>query len=346
MYRRSRSSSRYEPYFAPYVSVAERREKAEAAMVKRRKKGLPVDPVVVTAKGRSAIAGTFWGKAWCDGLESQADLANRLPRGRTYARNGSVVHLEVAAGVVEAIVSGSALYTVSVKVKPLDPTRWKRIRAACGDQVGSALELLQGKLAAGVMAVLTHPADGMIPRRGELTMRCSCPDGATMCKHVAAVLYGVGARLDTRPELLFTLRGVALEDLVSEAGRAVAKTRKADNALEASDDALSALFGIDLDDGSAAPAPAAKTTRAPTARAKRVEAAATKRTVAPATTTAPAKTAAPAKTTVIGALSVGDEVTLESLRRRGYPVGQIKKWQADGTLVRFDYGWYRLTRAM
>jgi uncharacterized Zn finger protein len=362
MYGRRKSKSRYESFWAPYVTVGERRAQAEVAMEKRRKKGLPVDPVVVTAKGRSAIAGTFWGKAWCDGLESQADLFNRLERGRTYARNGSVVHLAVQSGLVEAIVSGSSLYEVSVKVKPLDESRWRRIRAACGDQVESSLALLQGKLAPAVMSVLTHPDDGMVPRRGELTMRCSCPDGVSMCKHVAAVLYGVGARLDTRPELLFTLRGVALQELVSAAGKAVAAPRKVDNALVASADDLGALFGIDLDDG-AAPAPPPPTApRATKPRAKRIETAAAKLPPAPAKkapapamkAAAPAKKAAapamkapaPAPTGVIGVLLAGAEVTLDQLRRRGHTASQLKALQADGTLVRFDYGWYRLTRPL
>ncbi len=193
-------------------------------------------------------------------------------------------------------------------------------------------------------------------------MRCSCPDGVSMCKHVAAVLYGVGARLDTRPELLFTLRGVALQELVSAAGKAVAAPRKVDNALVASADDLGALFGIDLDDG-AAPAPPPPTApRSTTPRAKRIETAAAKLPPAPAKkapapamkAAAPAKKAAapamkapaPAPTGVIGVLLAGAEVTLDQLRRRGHTASQLKALQADGTLVRFDYGWYRLTRPL
>src|SRR5690606_20581602 len=107
--------------WAPYVPVAERRRRAAAAMAKRAKKGQSVCPVVI--EGR-AIATTPWGKAWCSNLEAYADFANRLPRGRTYARNGSVVDLQLRDGRIQAHVSGSSLYRTTITVKPAQSAQW------------------------------------------------------------------------------------------------------------------------------------------------------------------------------------------------------------------------------
>ncbi len=354
MARRS-SGSRYDDYryggFAPYVPVAERRAKAAKAMAARAKKGLTVEPVALMGRGRS-IATTFWGKAWCAAIESQASLANRLDRGRTYVRNGSVAHLAIAPGEVTAVVSGSELYDARITVKPLDGARWRRLRDACAGQVRSSLDLLQGKLGDAAMQVLTRAGDGMLPLAGELSMRCSCPDGAWMCKHLAAVLYGVGARLDTRPELLFTLRKVPMEELVSDAGRAVAKGSLTKNALDADTAALGDLFGIDLGDD-AAPLPR-RAARPAAAKTPGPKPAVTK----PAVTKPVAKVTAPPKLTAkkravakeLGeraALSIsnaapGQELMTADLRDRGYTPAQIKRLVADGALEKTGHGWYRV----
>src|SRR3954447_11541438 len=128
--------------FRPYVPVAQRRAKAAREIEKRRKKGQPVSPVVI--EGRT-IAHTFWGKAWCDNLESYSDFENRLPRGRTYVRNGSVVDLQIEPGKIKAMVSGSELYEVSINIAPLPAGQWKSIKSRCAGQIGSLVELLQGK---------------------------------------------------------------------------------------------------------------------------------------------------------------------------------------------------------
>lgn len=228
----------------PYVSVAARQARARKAMARRHKKGLPVEPVEV--KGRT-IACTFWGRAWCDHLEKFSDFANRLPRGRTYVRNGSVCHLEIASGVIRAIVMGSELYEVRVTVKKLAKSRWRAVKAQCAGGIASLLELLEGRLSQGVMAVVTDRDRGIFPLPREIALDCSCPDWAVMCKHVAAVLYGVGARLDERPELLFLLRGVDHEELISTdlspativGGRPGGRRRIAQGD-------LAEVFGIDL----------------------------------------------------------------------------------------------------
>ena len=202
--RRARSQRRAEGVthvcygWRPYVSVAERRRKAAREMQKLRKKGHPVSPVVI--EGRT-IARTFWGKAWCDNLERYSDFANRLPRGRTYVRNGSVVDLQIAPGEVNALVSGSELYKVAVKVSAVPKARWTSICADCAGAIDSLVELLQGRFSKGVMERICQQKTGLFPAPAEIEFSCSCPDWASMCKHVAAVLYGIGARLDEQPEL-------------------------------------------------------------------------------------------------------------------------------------------------
>ncbi len=234
----------------PYVRVADRRRQAAREMAKLRKKGQTVSPVVV--EGRQ-IAGTFWGRAWCDNLERYGDYANRLPRGRTYVRNGSVVDLQIAPGKVAAIVSGSELYRVAVKVAALPAPRWSALRRDCAGEIDSLVELLQGRFSTGVMERLCQEKTGMFPAPKEIDFDCSCPDWASMCKHVAATLYGVGARLDGKPELLFTLRQVDGSELVAAAsGRALGK-RGPSRGRVLETDGLSELFGLELDSPPATP---------------------------------------------------------------------------------------------
>ena len=230
--------------WAPYVSVGARRKQAAKKIAALQKKGKSISPIRI--EGRS-IAKTFWGKAWCSNLEAYSDFSNRLPRGRTYVRNGSVIDLQTGKGEITALVSGSSIYTVTVAIRPLERARWKALIEVCSGQIDSLVELLQGKFARGVMEIITCKQRGLFPSPKQISMDCSCPDGAIMCKHVAAVLYGVGARLDEKPELFFQLRNVDHFDLITAAGAATAVTRttKADKALKSTD--LSALFGIELD---------------------------------------------------------------------------------------------------
>ncbi|MCC6747131.1 MAG: hypothetical protein IT371_05690 [Deltaproteobacteria bacterium] len=228
----------------PYVPVAERRRQAEHELQKLAKKGHPISPVLL--EGRT-IARTFWGKAWCENLERYSDFANRLPRGRTYVRNGSVVDLQLAPGAASAIVSGSALYKVAVNVLPLPKPRWRSLCTDCAGGIDSLVELLQGRFSKGVMERLCQPATGLFPAPAELTFTCSCPDWASMCKHVAATFYGIGARLDEKPELLFTLRQVDQQDLLASAGKGLPLSKKgpAKEKVLVADD-LSELFGLEL----------------------------------------------------------------------------------------------------
>lgn len=226
-----------------YVPVAERRQKALREMAKLRKKGKNICPVEI--EGRTIVR-TFWGKGWCTHLESFSDYDNRLPRGRTYARNGSVCHLEINKGHVTAIVSGSELYKIAIKIKSLPATRWNSIKKLCAGQIGSMLELLQGKISKQVMEVVANKENGLFPLPGEMKFTCSCPDGAMMCKHVAAVLYGVGNRLDCDPGLLFELRGVDAQELIAE-DMNLLDSQQASLGDSLAEQDLGDIFGIELD---------------------------------------------------------------------------------------------------
>jgi len=236
----------YDDYYgyAPYVSVAARRAQAARELAKLQKTGRRISPVAI--EGRK-IARTFWGEAWCDNLERYSDYANRLPRGRTYVRNGSVVDLQVAPGNVTALVSGSTMYDVKVTVGPVAVSRWSAICKDCSGAIDSLVELLQGRFSKGVMTRLCEETTGLFPSPREILFTCSCPDWASMCKHVAAVLYGIGARLDHQPELLFTLRQVNQQDLIATAGSDLSTQgkRPAGTKVLASDD-LSEIFGIEM----------------------------------------------------------------------------------------------------
>jgi len=231
--------------WAPYVSVAQRRAKADKAMRKLEKTGFRVEPI--KTKGRK-IAHTFWGEAWCNHLEKFSDYENRLPRGRTYVRNGSICHLTISEGKIEAIVSGSELYEIEIDIKPLSAKKWKKLREQCAGQIGSMLELLQGRFSDNVMAIVTDPENGLFPQPNEIKLDCDCPDWAEMCKHIAAVLYGVGARLDQQPELLFLLRDVDHEALISAELNMTPATSGQSKGRRLATSDLSDVFGIDMDE--------------------------------------------------------------------------------------------------
>jgi len=271
--------------FKPYVRVADRIRAAQRETEKLRKKGQKVSPIVITGK---KIATTFWGTAWCEHLERYSDFSNRLPRGRTYVRNGSVVDLQIAEGVVTAKVSGSSMYKVKISIAHLPSDRWRILRHECVGAIDSLVELLQGRFSKGVMERLCHPIAGLFPAPSEIRMDCSCPDWAGMCKHVAATLYGVGARLDNEPALLFKLRGVDETELIASATAgpsvgAKAKPRKADKTLASQD--LSALFGIEMADGVDVDASAEKAVDSSVAAKAKARRAAKKKPKQPATKT-------------------------------------------------------------
>ena len=241
--------------YKPYVSVAQKRAKAAKEMQKLAKNGLKITPVNIAGR---KITTTFWGDAWCTNLEGYSDFVNRLPRGRTYVRNGSVVHMSIEEGLILAYVSGSELYKVKIKIKPLAKDQWERLKRESAGKMGTLIELLQGKLSKSMMEMVTDRKNGLFPKPSEIEMKCSCPDYAGMCKHVAAVMYGIGNRLDSSPEMLFELRGVDHLELIEQAiPAAPIGTRTGTPAI--SNDDLSDIFGIELSDETPASRSPAKT---------------------------------------------------------------------------------------
>lgn len=228
----------------PYERVADRRRHAQQEMAKLRKKGAAIAPVVVDGRD---ITRTFWGTAWCRNLESYSDFRSRLTRGRSYVRNGLVIHLEIASGRIEALVRGTSTYEVAVTIARVPKQRWRSICKESAGAIDSLVELLQGRFSKAVMDRICRQNSGLFPSPREIEFSCSCPDFASMCKHVAAVLYGVGVRLDEQPELLFRLRDVSEHDLIASAGAGLPLSKRRPSkakVLEGAD--LSELFGLQL----------------------------------------------------------------------------------------------------
>jgi uncharacterized Zn finger protein len=235
----------------PYVPAAARRRTADRTVAKMQRKGQMLSPVAAT---RGAIAKSFWGKAWCQNLERYSDYSNRLPRGRTYLRNGSVTDLKIGPGEVTAQVVGSSLYRITVRINEVAGAHWQAIAHDCARSIDTLVELLQGQLSTSVMERITRPGTGLFPLPTEISFSCSCPDSAAMCKHVAATLYGIGARLDVEPELLFGLRKVDAKELIARAGEGgtpVQNRPGAGRILESSK--LAEVFGIDFGGADAKP---------------------------------------------------------------------------------------------
>ncbi len=272
MMRRRRR--RYDGYseFPVYVSVDEKRAKAEKSIEKLKKKNPAIKPVVITG---TAIASSWWGKAWNKNLEGYADYSNRIVRGRSYVRSGAVLDLQIKPGEITALVQGSRSrpYSVVIEITRIAPAAWESLKKACAGKLDSLPELLAGKFPRALGELFTERGKGLFPSPREIRFSCSCPDYAALCKHVAAVLYGVSARLDTEPGLFFTLRQAAVEDLVSETVRQKSRElldrakKKSKRVLAESD--LSALFGIQLEEQTGiTAAPAAKPGKPAAARKK------------------------------------------------------------------------------
>lgn len=286
--------------FAPYVSVANRKLHATREAAALKKKGHVLEPVSI--EGRT-IARSFWGKSWCRNLEVYGDFTNRLPRGRSYLTNGLVLDLKVAPGLVSALVYGTELYAIEISIAKLAEKKWEAIRSECAGKIDSLVELLNGRLSQAVMSVVTRPGTGLFPAPAEIRMSCSCPDSARLCKHLAAALYGIGARLDQRPELLFLLRQADHLELVTAAAEApVVGASDHDAALAGAD--LSSIFGIDLEE---TPARAKDVSRKPKERRPAARRAASPEPAAPAAPapTSPARKAKGRKAAGVNPVAVG-----------------------------------------
>ena len=262
-------------YYKPYVTVAQKKAKAEKKLAQLRKKNPDIRPVAIEG---TALAKTWWGKAWNKNLESYADYANRIGRGRSYVRHSAVLDLKIGKERIDALVQGSEAkpYEVSIRIQPIAKKTWERIKEACMGDIESLAELREGKFPKALGNIFTAQGTGLFPSPSEISLSCSCPDWAKMCKHVAATLYGVGARLDEDPMLFFTLRNVDAQELVAKAVEDQKKKlltkaeTKSSRVLENVD--LSSMFDIDLegDDETAASEKASEKKKiAPKSKAKK-----------------------------------------------------------------------------
>lgn len=309
----------YDDYYPQYVSAASRKQAAQAKIKKLMGKGEKLSPVVI--EGR-AIAKTFWGKAWCDNVESYQDYESRLPRGRSYVRQGAVIDLQIEKGRITAKVQGSELYEININISELPGEKWERIKKSCAGKIDSLINLIQGKLSPGIIALLCRKDEGLFPSPKEIKLICNCPDWADLCKHLAAVLYGVGARLDTRPELFFLLRGVDQNELFSADFASDLADSGADSAISGDD--LGSIFGIELDnlDTDADETPVAEAPKKRGKTAKPVKPAAKKTAVAKAEKAkSPVKKAKVAKAKVAKA----KPAEVKPPAKRGRPAKQTGK---------------------
>lgn len=229
--------------FGEYVPVAERKANIAKKIDNLKKKKKDLLPIVV--EGRT-LTKTYWGKSWINNIESYADYAYRLDRGRSYVRHGAVIDLKIYPGLVEAIVCGTRDYTIKITIDAATPTLWARLIDECSGKISSLVELLQGKLSEHIMTIIAQANNGLFPKPKEIKFQCSCPDYAYMCKHIAAVLYGIGIRLDSSPELLFQLRQVDQADLIDKATENISLATITTPHLDTIDGDLSNIFGVEI----------------------------------------------------------------------------------------------------
>lgn len=247
---------RYSDYGYPqYETVAEKRAKAEKALDKFKSKNKTDNMSPIVIEGRN-IAKSWWGKAWCENLESYADYSNRIDRGKSYVRNGMVIDLKISKGLVSALVMGSrpTPYKCDITIKTLDEKAWSNLKTKLQSKFDSLQTLLAGEFPEDLKHVFSSKENGFFPSPKEIKMNCSCPDYADLCKHLASALYGVGAKLDANPELIFTLRGADINELTSSVLQShkktlsdkVSKAKKSKKVIKMKDSDIGSIFGIDI----------------------------------------------------------------------------------------------------
>ena len=249
-YWRQRKKS-FRSFWPAYVPVAQKKQEAAEKLAQLKKKDKDLAPVLNVGR---KITTTFWGQSWCKNIESYRDFAYRLERGRTYVRSGYVLDLKIKEGEIQALVQGSSLYNINIKISKVCTKKWKKLVKKCSGKIDSLMEILQGKLSTNVMEIMTDRDSGLFPSPSEIKLSCSCLDWATCCKHVAAVMYGIGVRLDERPELLFLLRGVNEKDLVVDHVETLTMKKAQENKLHVIDDKdISTIFEVNFDDDDSLP---------------------------------------------------------------------------------------------
>lgn len=255
----------YDTGFPEYVTAAEKREKAQKGFEKLKKKKHDISPVIITGK---KLARTWWGESWNHNLERYSDYSNRIGRGRSYVRSGAVLDLQITPGNICAQVQGSRKkpYQVDITIQPLAKDTWEAITKACAGKIHSLQELIEGKFPKALSDLFMLQGKGLFPMPNEISLNCNCPDWAVMCKHVAAVLYGVGARLDDNPSLFFVLRKADIGELISETitgkSQSLLEKSKTKSGRIIDDIDISSMFGIEMESEQK------KTLKKPTTRKK------------------------------------------------------------------------------
>ncbi|MCM1256300.1 MAG: SWIM zinc finger family protein [Roseburia sp.] len=229
-------------------SEAKLKKNASESIKKDKKRGKENYPVII--QGRK-IAKTWWGEAWCENLERYADYESRLDRGKRYVRTGAVIDLKIQKGKVLARVQGrrKAPYKIEIRISPISEERCQSIIEQCGNKIENLEALLKGGFPDDLKSLFLEK-NGLFPESREISFSCSCPDWALMCKHVAAVLYGIGARFDENPLLFFELRGIDVSRFVDVALESKVEKmlqnadKKSERIIETVDYAT--MFGVDL----------------------------------------------------------------------------------------------------
>ncbi len=233
-------------------SVGEKKTKAKKKIAALRKKGKDISPVEI--EGRT-IAKSWWGKAWNDNLANYADFSNRLSRGRSYVTHGCVIDLQINKNLITAQImgSGSSVYNAEIRIDSLNKTQWNKIKKLVKGNISSLKELLSGEFPKEMDNILSNKDKGLFPAPSEFHPKCDCPDSSKFCKHLAAVIYGIGNRLDKDPNLLFVLRGISSNELISkiikdEKDNLIAKAKKVKSKriMNLKENNLSKMFDIDF----------------------------------------------------------------------------------------------------
>lgn len=221
-------------------------QNAKATVKREKAKGKEMQPVTISGR---KVAASWWGQAWCENLERYADFESRLDRGKRYVRTGAVVDLKIQKGKVQARVQGrrKTPYKIEIRISPLSEERCQYAIGQCEKRIENLESLMRGEFPGELKALFVGDG-GLFPSPREISFSCSCPDWALMCKHVAAVLYGIGARFDENPLLFFELRGIDVEKFVDVAiaGRIDRMLENADKPSSRiiPDECLTELFGL------------------------------------------------------------------------------------------------------
>ena len=213
--------------FYEYVSKAQQQQYASKSSLKLEKTlGRKLEPIILTS---SKLATSWWGIMWNKNLERYATFSNRIGRGKTYVRNGLVIDFQIKYGEVNAYVQGTrkAPYKVTVSIDNINSKIVEKIKLSCQGKIETMEQLLEGSFSKDLADIFMVEGVGLFPEPKEIHFGCSCPDWTDCCKHVSAVLYAIGSKLDVNPSLFFTLRGLDLDDFLKDV-----IINKTDNLLE------------------------------------------------------------------------------------------------------------------